>query len=113
MHVSEPVVQPKLPDQIIVELPGVTNKEEALAAIKETALMQFCYLKDVKSERNALAPYSMVMDRDPKTGVESYSFTDDKGNTVDVKKILDSSPVILSGRDLLPNSKATIYQNEI
>jgi len=113
LNVSEPVVQPKLPDQIIVELPGVTNKEEALAAIKETALLEFRYLKDVKSERNALGRYTMIQTPDPKTGVETYTFTDEQGNDVPEKKVIEESPVILTGRDLLPNAKATIYNNQI
>ncbi|MCC6444545.1 MAG: protein translocase subunit SecD [Armatimonadetes bacterium] len=114
MHVSEPVVQPKLPDQVIVELPGVANKEEALAAIRETALLEFRYLKDVKSDRNNMARYNMIIsEKDPKTGAESYTFTDEKGDDVPVEKVLGTSPVILSGRDLKPNTKATIYNNEI
>jgi protein-export membrane protein SecD len=41
LGVAEPVVYPKPPEQIVVELPGLTNKEQALAVIQTTARLEF------------------------------------------------------------------------
>jgi preprotein translocase subunit SecD len=41
LGVAEPVVYPKPPDQIVVELPGVLNKEQGLAVLQTTARLEF------------------------------------------------------------------------
>src|SRR5215510_7036741 len=42
LGVAEPVVYPKPLDQIVVELPGLTNKKQALSVIQTTARLEFC-----------------------------------------------------------------------
>ena len=104
--VSEPFIQPKGKDQIIIELPDIKDKEQAIADLKSTARMEFRHLRSVKDKRHPTAPYDINMERDDE-GNEIYTFTDSEGNEVDPIKVIKESPLILTGDDLRPVSRAT------
>ncbi|MHB1000438.1 MAG: protein translocase subunit SecD [Armatimonadota bacterium] len=110
LGVSEPVIQPKGSDQIIVELPDEDNVEEAVAQLQGTARMEFRHLKDVQDKRHASAKYKMISSKDEQ-GNDTYEFIDAQGNTVATKDVLADSTLIMTGDDILPNSKATTGSN--
>lgn len=103
--VSEPLIQPKGEDQVIVELPDLKNQDEFLATLQSTARLEFRHLKDVKNDRHPMAKYRMEMSR-ADDGSENYEFFDAQGNKVDQKKVLDESPLVLTGDDLEPKAAA-------
>lgn len=112
MGVSEPVVQPKGTDQIIVELPDIKNEDAALKMLQSTAQLEFRYFRDVASkERNPMGRYDMeVVD-----GV--YHFYDNQNNKIELTdqevkdKIINASPLILTGSDLQAKSRASYSSN--
>ena len=112
--ISEPVIQKKPPMQIIVELPGVKDPEEAISYLKATASLEFYHLKDVVTELYPLQKYRMNIIKDPKTGREkSYEFVEPSGEAVTsqkdiMKKIIGDKPPVMTGADLLPECRATI-----
>jgi len=48
--VSEPLIQTEGKDRIVVELPGIKDKERAKELIGKTALMEFCLVSDDKEK---------------------------------------------------------------
>lgn len=103
--VSEPQIIPKGTDQIIVELPDFDDVDEAVAQLQGTARMEFRHLVNVKNKRHPSAKYEMIVTKD-ESGNDVYEFVDSQGNPVDTRKVLEESPLILTGDDLLPG-KAT------
>ena len=106
----EPVIQPKGEKQIIIELPDIKNKEQAVQDIRSTARMEFRHFYNVHDSgqaryRPVAAKYTMdgpVVDEE--TGEETYSFTDIEGNDVPVEKVMAESKLILAGDDIEPVS---------
>lgn len=108
MGVSEPVVYAKPPKQVVVELPGITNKQQALDAIKSTAKLEFRYVPQL----------------DPGGGWTTQDMTDSNGKSTGYLQILGpdgkpvpdselntlvfSQPPVLDGSQLLPNSNVSI-----
>jgi SecD/SecF fusion protein len=104
LGVSEPVVFPKPPLQIVVELPGIKNRQEALDAIQSTAKLEFRYVPEL----------------DPGGQWTTTSLRDSSGKETDFEQILGpdgkpipqgelddrifSEPPILDGNQLLPNA---------
>jgi preprotein translocase subunit SecD len=110
LGVSEPLIQPKGSDQVVVELPGMENQQDAVDALQSTAQMEFRHLrtvhfKDQTRFRPAAGKYTMDVAEDPK-GNDIYAFTDAEGNDVPAEKILADSELILTGNDLKPVSVA-------
>ncbi|MEO8084390.1 MAG: hypothetical protein ABI780_11250, partial [Ardenticatenales bacterium] len=62
LGVTEPVVQTQGNDKIVVELPGVTDPDQAVEAIGKTALLEFIYSAD-----EALGPETEVKTTNPLT----------------------------------------------
>ncbi len=56
LGVSEPVIQRKGRDQVIVELPGITDEGRAVALIGDTALLEFAEAEWAPSGAAALTP---------------------------------------------------------
>jgi len=97
--VTEPVIQRQAPDRIIVELPGVKDPEKAKELISKTAVLEF---------RHVPRKYFFGERRPDMTEVgsrEIYTFRDPTGNEVPTAQVIDESPVIVTGRDLKPNSR--------
>lgn len=101
--VVEPVVQPKPPRQVIVEIPDIKNKEELADRLSRPTKLEFRYFKNVQSDRNPGAKYRMDVDEE---GV--YTFTDSEGNEVPHKTIVEESPVVVTGADLKDNARGDI-----
>ncbi len=102
---GEVLIQPKGDKQIVVELPAIKNPQEAIDTLKSTAQMEFRYFKNVKSQRHPMAPYKMDIEMQD-DGTEKYVFTDKSGNDIPIAKVLEESPIILTGKDLKPNAEA-------
>ncbi|MHB1455656.1 MAG: SecDF P1 head subdomain-containing protein [Armatimonadota bacterium] len=66
--------------------------------------LEFRYLSGVKTQKHPNAKYNMNMSKD-NDGKDTYEFIDSKGKTVDAKKVIDESPLILSEADLKPVSE--------
>jgi len=111
--VSEPVIITKPPDQVIIELPGLKNEEQAIKEIQTTASLQFYYLPqlgDVNGTRPAT--WSQSTQTDPKTGAKEDVLLDKTTGQPVSDAELDaqvfSKDPIVTGKDLLPNSRAEI-----
>ena len=96
LGVAEPIVQRQGERRLSVELPGIDNPEQAVALLKETALMEFV---DVGS--NPMAPGTRVR-TDFTTGeISNFSEMTSKakdGESVSVEEIIFST--IMTGADL-------------
>jgi len=113
--VSEPRVYPQGTNRIVVELPGVKDPKAALDTIKDTAALEFYYLRDVQNSNNPLGQWRMEA---PVGEGGSYIFTGPRGETIDsekdkqavMEKVVNTAknPPILSGKDLLPTAQANI-----
>jgi preprotein translocase subunit SecD len=101
--VAEPVIQMQ-PNQhrIIVELPGVKDPERAQEMIQKTAVLELRMIP----RQYAYDTHRPIEDQ--VNGRPVYSFTDMQGNTVPASKVVDESPVIVTGRDLKPNSSDVV-----
>lgn len=105
LGVSEPLIQAKGTNQIVVEIPDIQKEEQALQMLKSTAMIEFRYLQDVQSQNNPTAPYKMeVIHRE---GKEEVIFYDINGKEVPHSKVLENAPVVLTGKDLNPKRRAT------
>jgi preprotein translocase subunit SecD len=98
--VTEPVIQRQPPDRLIVELPGIKDPEKAKQFIRQTAILEL---------RQIPKKYAFGEDRRPEqstvAGQLEFTFTDPTGKEVPTKQVIDESPVIVTGRDLKPNSR--------
>jgi protein-export membrane protein SecD len=94
--VAEPIIQ-ALPDQkrIIVELPGEKNPKKAQEIVKETAVLEFRWVPK---------KYAYGKHGPEQEPGRDYVFTDETGKEASAEKVLDESPVIVTGKDLKPNS---------
>ena len=110
--VAEPLLITKLPDQIIIELPGLTNEVEAIRLIKSTANLQFYWLPQL-GNKNGTRSSIWKLDKVPtKNGGEDEVLVDSAtGKPVSLgmlqTEVFDKEPLV-SGENLLPNSEATI-----
>jgi SecD/SecF fusion protein len=107
--VSEPLIQPKGDKQIIVELPSIKNREQAIADLQSTAQMQFIHLH-VQTNRNPSARFKMDKPHVNDKGDEVYTFTDADGKVVSTDEVLKSSDIVLTGADIRPN--AVVSKNQ-
>lgn len=107
--VSEPLIQRKGMDQVVVEMPAIENEQEMLDLLKSTAQLQFMHFKKVHFEnavdyRPAAGKYTIEITTDDK-GDPEYSFYDVDGNKVDLEQIMKESDEILTGAQLKPECK--------
>jgi protein-export membrane protein SecD/preprotein translocase SecF subunit len=118
LGVLDPGVFTKGEDQVVVELPGFTNREEAQELLKATARLEFRYLKDVVSEKNQNRRYDMEVTSDAKTGEQIVWFRDKNNPNAEVIKdgtpqyvaIIEGAPLIISGEDL---ERAEVQQSSM
>lgn len=103
---SGATVQVKGEDQILVLLPGVTDPEEATQRLEKVAQLEFRWLKDVQSEKNPMARYRMNTIPGASGTEEQYTFFDTATNKpVTEQFVLDKAELIMTGKDLMPESK--------
>lgn len=101
--ISEPVVQPRGENQIIVEIPDIPNKEQLAARLAESGRLEFRHFRTVQSEAHPDAPYQMDVTDDGK-----YEFYDEEGEPVPAQYIIKNSSVVLTDADLRNNARADI-----
>ncbi len=103
--VSEPVIITKPDDQVIVELPGLKNKDEALKQLQSTASLQFYLIPQLDNGQWTVSDLA-----DPKTNVKTETILDKAtGKPVSpelLQALVFSREPITSGKDLLSNSRA-------
>lgn len=114
--VSEPLIitRPST-NQIVVELPGVRNKQQAIEQLQATANLQFFLLPQLGDEKGTRpAIWSQHSVKDPKTGKTQDVLFDNSTNqpvTPEMLKeqVFDNSDLLVTtGADLLPNSEARL-----
>ena len=102
--VSEPVIITKPDDQVIVELPGLKNKEEVLDILKSTASLQFYLIPQLDSGQ-----WRVTNVENPTTKTKDETIVDATGKPVPpelLKALVFDREPIVGGVDLLPNSAA-------
>ena len=102
--VSEPLIQRKSPNRLIVELPGVKDPEKAKDLIRKTAVLELRHIPKKYAWGKRGPAVSAVRGRDV------FTFTDPSGNETPTEQVIDESPVIVTGRDLRPNSSRVVTQ---
>lgn len=120
--VTDPRVQVQGNSQLVVELPGTKNPEDALRQIKSTASLKFYHLKNVKTSNNPTAYWRMTAeDNDNEKG---FVFTGNRGEVISstaknqkddiLNKVVDikHNKPILTGKDLQPDAMADIDQQD-
>jgi len=127
--VAEPRVQRQSSDRIVVEMPGIEDREKALAELQSTAQLEFYWLKYVESRRNRSAPWEMLQAEPQPDGTEIFAFRNKeneiiKGDTPEhqkeilLKVVNAYDPVLnpkgekplMTGNDLKPESKGDLGQ---
>lgn len=104
--VAEPTVQMKPPDQIIVELPNVRNKDAIVQQLQSTAQLEFRWWRDAQYPPSAQNPrpltarYVIEMGKDAQ-GRDQYSFIDRQTNTT----FTDQAHILQQFQTILANSK--------
>ncbi len=100
--VTEPVIQRQPPDRLIVELPGIKDPDKAKQLIRQTAVLELRQIPKKYAFGETHAPTSSTV-----AGQLVFTFSDPTGNEIPTQQVIDESPVIVTGRDLLPTSKVT------
>ena len=111
--VAEPLLITKQPDQIIIELPGLKNEVDALHQIQSTANLQFYWLPQLGNKNGTRSSIWAVKEvPDSTTGSKKDVLVDAATGQPLSDAILEtqvfSKDPLVSGKDLLPNSEATI-----
>ncbi len=109
--VAEPIVQTVPADnEIIVELPGVRNRAQAISDLKSTANLQFFLLPQLGNAKTGnTGSWSLVQQTDPKTKMKQEVLIDKAtGQPVtpeELQQEVFDNPALLvaSGKDLEPN----------
>lgn len=105
-------------DKIVVEIPGVKDADKALDTIKNTAQLEFYYMKDLQTAQNPGGKWTMSA---PGTGKDEYFFTDathelssvkDKQAIYDLVLDYKNNPPVLTGASLMPNAQQAIANNQ-
>ena len=103
--VAEPVIIMKPDDQIIIELPGLKNKEEAIKQIQSTASLQFYLLPQLSTTE-----WRIQQVPNPTTKADDDILVDGKTGQPLAPEVLQAAifaqDPIVSGKDLKPNSRA-------
>jgi len=105
LGVAEPVIYTKPEsDQVVVELPGIRNKQEALDAIQTTARLEFRYVEEL--ERDWRHEPEVINGRE--TGYEVITGPNGPISQEELEAKVFSKPPILAGDELEPNSRAEL-----
>ncbi|MBU1026651.1 MAG: protein translocase subunit SecD, partial [Candidatus Margulisbacteria bacterium] len=88
LGVSEPIIQRKGKDQIVVELPGVKDPERAIAIIGDTALLEFVEAEWAPADESKLTPARVL----EFYGKDAYL---DKLEVIKDGQVVDYRPIIL------------------
>ncbi|HZO89101.1 MAG TPA: protein translocase subunit SecD [Chthonomonadaceae bacterium] len=109
--VSEPAIITKPPDQVVIELPGLKNEREALDQLQSTASLEF-YLLPQLGNKNGTRPATWsIREEETKNGRQEVLIDNNTGQPLTPQQLDEyvfSRPPIVTGKDLLPNSRAVI-----
>ncbi len=111
MGVVEPVIVPKGDDQIVVELPGATNIEQARTIIGTSARIEFYHAKNVVTEFKQFLPYTEVDNKTAGSPTVSFRRTSSPDQQIDFRlpngsvnpeyaKVITGWDLVLAGEDL-------------
>jgi SecD/SecF fusion protein len=92
LGVAEPQIQPEGLDRIIIQLPGVTNRERALEIIKKTAHLEFLMVADDSEKVKAVKEGEIV---------EGLTLKKHKLRDMSVEDLVLEDKVILTGDQLV------------
>lgn len=105
LGVAEPVIYTKPDrDQVVVELPGIRNKQQALEAIQTTARLEFRYVEEL--ERDWRHEPEIVNGKE--TGYEIITGPNGPISQEELEARVFSKPPVLAGDELEPNSRAEL-----
>lgn len=116
--VTEPIVHVEGDNRVVVELPGLKSREQALKWIQSMAALEFYYMRNLQSKRNPIADWSVDSVGD------AYVFTGPQNQTINSieqpKEVLSQvvgapkTKPLLTGKDLMADANANINsRNEI
>jgi len=106
LGVIEPTIYQKGDTEIVIELPGFTNEQEARDLLQTTARLEFRYLKDVRTEKQPRGRYEIIVDKQGDDEVVKFrDLTSPDGKVIEpgtpeYQKIIESSPLIVTGDEL-------------
>ena len=106
LGVIEPTIYQKGDTEIVIELPGFTNEQEARDLLQTTARLEFRYLKDVRTEKQPTGRYEIIIDKQGDDEVVKFrDLTSPDGKVIEpgtpeYQKIIESSPLIVTGDEL-------------
>jgi protein-export membrane protein SecD/preprotein translocase SecF subunit len=106
LGVIEPTIYQKGDTEIVIELPGFTDEQEARDLLQTTARLEFRYLKDVRTEKQPTGRYEIIIDKQGDNEVVKFrDLTSPDGKiiepgTPEYQKIIESSPLIVTGDEL-------------
>ena len=107
LGVQESTVQPKGEDELIVELPGFTNPDEARSVMSSTAKIQVYHCKNLVTDRMTFREYREAGQTKIGNGTfETFARRNDPANkeilpgTADYVNIIKGWDLILEGTDL-------------
>jgi preprotein translocase subunit SecD len=63
LGVIEPTIYQKGDTEIVIELPGFTDEQEARELLQTTARLEFRYLKDVRTDKQPMGRYEIIVDK--------------------------------------------------
>jgi SecD/SecF fusion protein len=106
LGVIEPTIYQKGDTEIVIELPGFTDEQEARELLQTTARLEFRYLKDVRTDKQPMGRYEIIVDKQGDDEVVRFRdlFSPDgkviEPGTPEYQKIIESSPLIVTGDEL-------------
>jgi SecD/SecF fusion protein len=105
LGVIEPTIYQKGDTEIVIELPGFTDEQEARDLLQTTARLEFRYLKDVRTEKQPTGRYRILEEQNTDDVVRFVDLTSPDGKVIEpgmpeYQKIIESSPLIVTGDEL-------------
>jgi SecD/SecF fusion protein len=106
LGVLEPTIYQKGDTEIVIELPGFTDEQEARELLQTTARLEFRYLKDVRTDKQPMGRYEIIVDKQGDDEVVRFrDLTSPDGKVIEpgtpeYQKIIESSPLIVTGDEL-------------
>ncbi len=99
LGVSEPIIQQKGQNQIVVELPGVKDPQKAMALIGDTALLEFAEAEWAPPNVQELTPDKLAILAGPHARLDVVVDSDAQGQKVSERPII-LKETALTGADL-------------
>ena len=105
LGVIEPTIYQKGDTEIVIELPGFTDEQEARELLQTTARLEFRYLRDVRTDKQPAGRYRILEEQNTDDVVRFVDLTSPDGKVIEpgmpeYQKIIESSPLIVTGDEL-------------